>query len=84
MISLFVRVIGEPVIDEILFLIFLSIKLSPAFTKISLSIFLAPIVFDSIELINGTISLLNITSDGRQNVNPPDCILDNRVLKILY
>ena len=45
--SFFVRVIPQPVIDEILFLIFLSSKLSPASTRTSSFSFLAPIFLDS-------------------------------------
>ena len=87
---MFLRVIPEPEIDEFRFLIFLSIKLSLAFTKVSLFNFLASIFFDSfaIELTNG-ISLLvisntssKINSLGGLNINPPDRkILENRVFE---
>ena len=84
---MFVRVIPEPVIDEIPFLIFLPIILSPTSTRISLFNFLEPIFFDvfAIEFINGISSLagrLNksgeINSLGGININPPDrTISDN-------
>ena len=45
-VSLFVRVIHEPLIDEIPFLIFLPIILCPASTRISLFNFLVPVFLD--------------------------------------
>ena len=82
-ISLFARVNPEPAIDAIHFLIVLPIKLRPASTKISLSIFLAPKLSDSfaMELTNGSIPLLNIISAGRLNKNPRDYILDKWVFE---
>ena len=70
--------------DLITFIIFWSIRLSPAFAKIYLFNFLAPIFFGSftIERINRIIPLLNIISDGRLYMNPLKCTnLDDWVFK---
>ena len=89
-ISLFVRVVPEPAIDEIPCLIYVPFKLSPASTRISLFIFLASIFFDSfaIEFANEKAPLIG--SIGRsdipdeENRNCPNCkILDNWVLILL-
>ena len=85
-ISLFVRVIPEPVIDENLFLIFLLIKLSPSSTKVNLFECSAPIFFYSfaIELTDGISSLVGSNTSFERNslrginIDPPDStILSN-------
>ena len=70
-------VIPETLLDEILFLIFLPIILSPASTRWSLFYNLYPFIFLS-EFIIG------FSSIGGPNRNPPNCtILDNRVFEKL-
>ena len=76
-ISLFVRFIHERLIDEVPFSIFLPIKTRPSSGK-----------YDSfaIELTNDILPLLSIIIDGKLNINPPHCILDNNdnILIITY
>ena len=79
-ISLFVRVIPEPVFDEIPFLTFLPIILSLAFTRISLFNFLVPVFFNSFltEFIIGFANYVISGSIGGPNRNLPNCtILEN-------
>ena len=69
LIYLFVRVIPEPVVDEIFFLIFLSIILSPVSTRRPSSNFLVPVSFDN-SLCGKLVSSLQfpIKFDGRFKV----------------
>ena len=91
-ISLFVRVIPESLIDEISFSIFLQIVLSPASTRISSFNFSVPIFFNYflnkflIEFANDVISLIGVGKPniwgGRPNRNPPNyTVLDNWVFE---
>ena len=77
---MFVRVIPKPVIDEIPFLIFLPIILSPASTKISLFEVFYSFAANLTNNINPWVSKLK--TSGRLNKSPPDfIILDNWVFK---
>ena len=79
---MFARVIPELLIDEIPFLTFLLIILSPASTTKSLLNFLKHVIIDSFtnefvtEFANDMISLID--EDDEPNRNPPNyAILDN-------
>ena len=83
---MFVRVVPKPVIDEILFSIFLRIILRLASKRISLFNYLVPVFFNSflneclIEFANDVISLIGCID--QPNRNPLDCtILDNDVFE---
>ena len=77
---MFVRVIPEPVIYEIPLLIFSLIKLSSMSIKTSLFIFFSYHILWFL-CHNGIFPLLDIILDGRLNINPVDCILDNWVFE---
>ena len=91
---MFVRVIPEPEIDKITFLIFLPITLNTSSTKMSLFDFLVPIFFNSFAIeftndISPLVGRLNtsgrINSLGGPNLNSPNCTnLETEFLKILY
>ena len=69
-ILLFVRVIPEPVIDEIFLKIFLLSKLSPA-------PFLAPVFFNSFtyEFVNEDYTLVGEINRSSRPINPVDCTI---------
>ena len=89
-ISVFVRAIPEPEIDEIPFLIFLPSRLSPASTRMSLFIFLAPRFFYSFAIefsnesnpLNCALGRSYILDEpnilGGPNRNPPDCTISDK------
>ena len=76
-ISLLFRVIREPVVDEIPFLIFLPIILSPASSRISAVNFLVPVFFNCFtnEFIIGFANDVISGSTGGPNRNHPNCTI---------
>ena len=81
--SSFIRVIPEPVTDELQLLIFLPIILIPASTRISLFNFSVPVIFNSfaneLMLTNDVIFLIGVIGRPKisreTNRNYPNCII---------
>ena len=81
--SSFIRVIPEPVTDELQLLIFLPIILIPASSRISLFNFSVPVIFNSfaneLMLTNDVIFLIGVIGrpkiSSETNRNYPNCII---------
>ena len=76
-ILLFVRVIHKPIIDEILFLIFLPIILSAASTRISLFNCLVPVLFNYFLTIIFAIIVISLIGVIGEPGSPNCTLLDN-------